>query len=213
MTGNMAFIQISAGKNGPALKEIENILPQLDSVVEAIESILPCLPISIIRDFSVYQQVKAQYDEKDMLTDQADQELENIKTNEPNLVAEIERCKANNRILQDKIGFFHTGSTREKITLAENLQNEQLFRATEMYREMRTITEKASRIIGVAKSKACPPYSPRQEKPSLLNTIEPTSVLRSHRQQLPNFLFDPPYSTGTILNDLLNLRSINKISL
>jgi len=147
-----------------------------------------------------------------MLTDQAEQELENIKTYEPNLEAEIERCKANIRILQDKIEFFHTGETIEKITLAENLQNEQLFRAEELYREMQTIAEKASRIIGAAKSKACPPYIPRQEKPLLLNSTEPTFPFRSPRQQMPDFSFDSPYSTETILYDLLKLRPINKIS-
>jgi len=211
MTGGMASMQASGGENGPAIKEIESNLPDLDSAVEAIESILPHLPTSTIRDFFIYQQVKAQYAEKDILTDKADQELENIKKYEPNLEAEVERCKANIRILQDKVGLLHTGETIEKITLAESLQNEQLFRAEELYGEMRTITERASRIIGSARSKTCPPYIPRQEKPSLLNTMKPTFPFRSPMQPKPDYSFDSPYSTGIILDDLLKLRPSNKI--
>ena len=211
MTGNMASMKASAGKNGPALKELENKLPQLDSVVEAIESILPRLRTGIISDYFVYQQVKAQYDQKDMLTGQAEQELQNIKTYEPNLDAEIDRCKTNTRVLQNKIGVLHTGETIEKLSSAENLQTKQLFHAEELYREMQTITEKASRIIGVARSRVCPPYIPRQEKRFLWNTIEPTFPFRSYRQTMPDYSFNSPYSTETILNDLLKIKPINKI--
>jgi hypothetical protein len=210
MTGSMASMQVSAGENGQALKEIENKLPQLASSVEAIESILPRLHTGTISDYFVYQQVRAQYDQKDMLTAQAEQELQNIKTYEPNLEAEIDRCKANSQILQDKTGLLHTGKTINKITLAKNLQNEQLFRVEELYRKMQIITEKASRIIGAARSRVCPPYIPLQEKLYPWNTMEPTFPFRSYRQPKPDFSFSSLYSTETILDDLLKLKPINK---
>lgn len=211
MTGKMASMKASAENNGPALKEIENKLPQLASTVEAIESILPSLHTGTISDYFVYQQVRAQYDQKDMLTDQAEQELQNIKTYEHNLEAEIDRCRANTQVLQHEIRLLHTGETIENVNFAKNLQTKQLFRAEELYRQMQKITEKASRTISAARSRACPPYIPRQEKQFLWNRMEPTFPFRSYRQPMPDFSFNSPYSTETILNDLLKVEPINKI--
>jgi len=187
-------------------------LPKLDSIAETIESLLPRLPTSTIEDSYIYQQAKALYDQKDMLTVQAEKELEGIKTYEPNLEAEIERCRSNAQKIRQKNSKIKTIKTNEKIVSAENLQNKQLLRAEEFYKEMSAITEKAERIINEAKSRSCPPYTPRQEEPFLSNPIEPTLSFSSFEQPIQDFSFDPPYSTETILNDLLKLGPINKIS-
>ena len=146
--------------NGFALEEIKKKLPIFEGLIEDLESLLSTLPIGVIDNFYAYQRVKAQYDEKNKLNSQVEQELRTLMDLEPVLKDESERCQANINKIQRGTMRLHLGEVKEKMYEVKMLQGNQLNQVQELGKKMQDMLEKASNTIKAAQAKQCPPYVP-----------------------------------------------------
>ena len=212
MINNNSSKFISDEGNGQAIREIKNQLPELNLLVGSIQAELETLPTCVIEDYSTYLQVKERYEEKDLHTSQAATILDIIMAYYPDLENEIERCKANIEIIQSKSNELEVNETLEKMSIAEEIQENQLFNAEQLNNDMKPVIQKATKVISLARSKVCPPYIPPL-KTSPMARLQDLSATRWPFGQSINVASQcTPYSSETILNDLINLGPVKKIT-